>query len=184
MTTWIQTLAKLASAAALTGLAATPAFAQPDSTYFAIEKTNVSINSSNTPSALELNPTGVRLKVGAGLSHAFDLEAQMGFAGEKPDTQFDRFDASYAGVYLKGHIPLGFRSSIFGLGGYSWLELMETVDGTELSDTRSGLSYGFGIETQLSDNIDLSADYMRYSQEDGLPYDDISAVNFGVKVYF
>jgi len=184
MNIWARTLATFTSITALSGIAAAPALADHDSTYFAVERTSVSVNSSGGQTGGELNPTGVRIKLGAGLSHAFDLEAQMGFADEKPGFQFDKFNADYAGVYLKGHIPLGFRSSIFGLGGWSWLELTETVGSQELADDRSGLSYGFGIETRLTDNIDLSADYMRYSQEDGVLYDEISAVNFGVKIYF
>jgi len=183
MTPWIRSLSAAFTLATLSTITAAPAFADHDSTYFSLERTALSIGSSNGSQAGEIDPIGVRLKIGAGISHGFDLEAQFGMASDEPDRQFDEFEASYAGVYLKGYLPVGFRSAVFGLGGFSWMDLTEVVNGRELTDERSGFSYGFGLETQISKNIDLSADYMRYSQEEGL-YDEVSAVNFGVKIYF
>jgi len=188
MSKGLRTLTLAAAVATSTFLAAAPALADHDSTYFSIERTAVSIGTSDGSQSAEIDPVGIRLKVGAGLSHAFDLEAQFGAATAEPDREFEKFGASYAGVYLKGYLPLGFRSAIFGLGGWSWMELSEKLDDrhdslSEYTENRSGFSYGFGIETQLSKNIDLSADYMRYSQEEGT-FDEISAVNFGLKVYF
>ncbi len=177
------TLGALAAVAALSTITVAPALANHDGTYFAIERTAVSIDSSSGVQSEEISPTGIRLKVGTGISHAFDLEAQFGGATDEPAGPFDEFDAAYAGVYLKGYLPLGFRSALFGMGGFSWMELTEIIDDRELSDRRAGFSYGFGLETQISDNIDLSADYMRYTQDEGI-YDEISTINFGVKVYF
>lgn len=177
------TLSAAAGIAALSLLTTPQAFANHDTAYFAIERTALFIDSSSGPQHDEISPTGFRLRMGASLSHAFDVEAQFGGGSDDDTGGFDDFKARYAGAYLKGYLPLGYRSSLFGLGGFSYVELTESIDRIEFNDSRTGFSYGFGLETQITKNVDLSADYMRYSQEDGI-YDEISAVNFGVKIYF
>lgn len=159
-----------------------PAFANHNSTYFALEGTALSVGSSSVQN-LDFSPIGVRLKVGAKLNQVFDIEAQLATTSDDSTSLFDQFDATLGGVYLKGYLPLGYRSSLYGLGGYNWAKFTGVSLDRDLVDRQSGFSYGFGLETQLSINIDLSADFMRYTLEEG-EYDEVSSVNFGVKVYF
>ncbi len=166
----------------LSAALASPAFANHDSTYFALEGTALSVSSS-TAQDVQFSPVGVRLKVGSRLSQAFDLEAQIASTSDDETQVFDQFDATLAGVYLKGYLPLGFRSALYGLGGYNWTKFTGVLADRELVNRQSGFSYGFGMETQLSENIDLSADFIRYTHQEG-EYDEVSSVNFGVKVYF
>jgi len=150
------------------------------SSYFAIEGSSVSVDNNLTD---ELNPRGLRLRLGAQISDGFDIEGHIGFTSDRDVDQLDKFGTSYMGAYLKGYVPLGFNSALFGLAGYTNVELTQTINEQEFSDDRTGFSYGFGMETQLSENVDLTADYMRYLRDEGL-FAEISAVSFGIKVYF
>lgn len=179
----IKTLSLVMATIGLGASLVTPAFANHESTYFALEGTALSVGSSSSPN-LNFEPVGVRFKVGSRLSQAFDIEAQFTASSDDSTSLIDQFDTTIAGVYLKAHLPLGFRSALYGLGGYNWTKLTSIDADREFVDRQSGFSYGFGVETQLSSNIDLSADFMRYSQGDEGEFDEISSINFGVKVYF
>jgi len=148
--------------------------------YFGIEGSSVSIENNLDD---ELNPTGLRLKLGMRLSDVFDIEGHVGFTSDSDNKAFDDFEADYIGAFLKGYIPLGSRSALFALAGFSSVELTQSINGSEFIDDRTGVSWGLGLETQISERIDLTADWMHYLADDGL-FEEITAVNFGLKVYF
>jgi len=171
----------LCAAIVLTAAFTLPAYANHNTTYFSIEGAALNVDSNSLGTSFD--PFGVRVKVGTRLSKAFDVEAQFTTSSDDSNDLLEELDATLAGVYLKGYLPLGFRSSLYALGGYSWARFATLSFDQEIIDRQSGFSYGFGLETQLSKNIDLSADFTSYSQEGGV-YDDVSSVNFGIKVYF
>ena len=73
------------------------------------------------------------------------------------------------------------------IGGLFFLysaKLTRIAGDEELVDRQFGLSYGVGVETPLSSNIDLSADFMRDSQGEEGEFDEISSINYGVEIYF
>ncbi len=148
--------------------------------YIAIEGSSVSVENSNDQ---ELNPFGVRFRLGMRISDAFDIEGHLGFTGDDDTTAFDEFSVGYAGAFLKGYVPVGYNSALFAMGGFTNVELTQTLNGQQFNDDRSGFSYGFGLETRLSERADLTADYMRYVADEGL-FEEISAVSFGIKLYF
>ncbi len=150
--------------------------------YFAIEGTSGTLEVDSSGSS-EIDPGGMRLRLGARIDDTFDLETHFGFLRDNNTDSYDHLDAAFAGVYLKGYLPVGFNSALFALGGMTAVELGQEVGGQRFTDSRSGFSYGFGLETQLSENADLTADYMRYIADDGL-FEHFSAVSFGVKLYF
>lgn len=131
----------------------------------------------------DIEPGGLRIRLGTRIDDTFDMEMHFGFMRDNNTDSFDHLDASFAGVYLKGYLPVGYNSALFALGGMTVLELGQDVSGQRFTDSRGGFSYGFGLETQLSENTDLTADYMRYIADDGL-FDHFSAVSFGIKLYF
>ena len=131
----------------------------------------------------EIRPLGARLRLGTRLARNFDLEAQFGGGTDNDVDLFDRFSAAYIGVYLKGYLPIGRYSALFGLAGASAVELTQRINNSEFRDDRAGFSFGFGLETQLSSRFDLSADFMRYSLDDD-EFSEVSAVNLGLKYYF
>lgn len=131
----------------------------------------------------ELNPRGLRLKLGSRISQGFDIEAHLGSGSDSNSDNFDKFRTTFVGVYLKGYLPVGERSAFFGLVGGAGVELTQTIAGSEFGDDRSGFSYGIGLETQLSQNLDLSGDFMRYSLDDDA-FSAIDAFSLGLKWYF
>ena len=149
-------------------------------TYIAIEGSRLSVDNNVSD---DLEPSGLRFRLGARVSEFFDVEGHFGLTSDDDSPIFDELDATYFGGYLKGYIPVGERSALFGLAGYTRTELTQTVGGSEFSDARTGFSWGFGLETQLTERVDLTADYMQYLSDEGL-FEDISAVNFGLKLYF
>lgn len=149
-------------------------------TYVTIEGTSVTVQDKLDG---ELNPMGLRFRIGTPIGDRLDLEGHFGFGADKRDSAYDDFASTFAGVYLKGYVPIGFNSAFYALGGYSGVTLTQTVNGSDFSDERYGFSYGAGFETKISERVDLTADYMRYVNDDGL-FEDISAVSFGLKFYF
>jgi len=148
--------------------------------YIGIEGTSLSVDENLDG---DLNPKGIRFKLGVPLANNFDIEAQFGYSADTSTRSFEDLSVRYAGAYLKGYLPLGFNSALYGLVGYSNVELTQTVSGNEFTDERFGFSYGAGLETRLSERLDLTADFMRYVQDEGL-FKDISAVSLGLKLYF
>lgn len=148
--------------------------------YVAIEGTSVTVE-DNLDS--ELNPMGLRFRMGMPLGDNLDIEGHFGFGADTRDSAYDEFSTTYGGVYLKGYVPIGFNSAFYALGGFSGVALTQTVNGSEFTDERFGFSYGAGFETKISERADLTADYMRYVRDEGL-FEDISAVSFGLKFYF
>lgn len=150
------------------------------STYFALEGTSVSLHDNSDD---EFNPTGMRFRLGTPIGENLDVEAHVGFGGADLVSEGDTFATAFAGIYLKGYLPLGYNSAFYALGGYSGLSLMQSVGGREFTDEKYGFSYGAGLETKISERTDLTADYIRYVRDEGV-FEDISAVSFGIKFYF
>ena len=163
-----------------TFLGLTAATTASASSYITIDGTSVTVQDNLDG---ELNPMGLRFRLGMPVSENLDIEAHFGFGADTRDSAYDSFGATYAGAYLKGYVPIGFNSAFYALGGYSAVTLTQTVNGADFSDERYGFSYGAGLETKISKRADLTADYMRYVRDDGL-FKDISAVSLGLKFYF
>lgn len=131
----------------------------------------------------DLNPGGVRLRLGMPVAPMIDVELHLGGGSESQTTAADRLTAVYAGAFLKGYLPVGRRSALYALAGVSAVDYTQTLDRRDFSDERSGFSYGFGLETEISPRLDLSADYVHYVSGDG-PFSELSSVNLGIKLYF
>lgn len=148
--------------------------------YVGLDGSSVSVDNDLDD---DLNPRGMRVRLGVRISEVFDIEAHLGGGSDSRTSAFDTFSTTYAGAYLKGYLPLGRQSALFGLAGVSGVEHTQTLNGRDFSDSQGGFSYGFGLETQLTQRLDLSADYMRYTSDEG-PFSEVSAVNLGIKWYF
>lgn len=148
--------------------------------YIGIDGTSLDIENSLDA---DLNPRGFRLRLGVPVASMFDLELHLG-SGEDDETEAaDRFTAVFFGAFVKAYLPLGSQSALFALAGFSGVELNQRIQGSEFTDERSGFSYGFGLETEISRRLDLSADYVSYVRDEG-QFSDISAVSLGIKWYF
>jgi len=148
--------------------------------YIGLDGTSLSIDSALDD---DLNPRGVRLRLGKPIDDVFDVELHLGGGRDSVTPAADRFSATYLGAFLKGHVPLGDRSAVYGLAGFSGVGISQRIGDTEFSDSRGGFSFGFGLETRLSNRIDLTGDFVRYVGEEG-EFAAVSAVNLGIKLYF
>jgi len=149
-------------------------------TYFSVDGSRLTFE---TDADDDLASGGLRFRMGTQLTTLIDVETQIGFSFNNDTQSFDSFGATFFGGYLKGYAPLGKRSAVFGLVGFTALSLTQDIGSSEFSEDRGGFSWGFGMETQLTRNTDLTADFMSYIRDDGL-FENISAVNVGIKLYF
>lgn len=159
---------------------ATSSSVSASSSYITIEGTSVTVQDNLDG---ELNPMGLRFRMGMPIGANLDIEGHFGFGADNRDSAYDEFGATYGGLYLKGYMPIGYNSAFYALGGYSGVSLSQTINDNEFSDERFGFSFGAGFETKISERADITADYMRYVRDEGL-FEDISAVSFGIKFYF
>ncbi len=90
---------------------------------------------------------------GAQFNDYFALEGHLGTGGSDRGADLDHL----AGAYAKGILPVAPNFRLYGLAGFSEVEI---------SDNReSGLSYGAGAEMDIANNVSIGADYMRYLDE-------------------
>jgi len=148
--------------------------------YITVEGTSISVEDNLDG---DLNPLGLRFRIGAPVANFIDLEAHFGFGRDSNTSAFGDFDTSYGGLFLKGHLPLGSRSSFYGLAGIGGVALSQTINGSEFTEERAGFSFGGGFETQISRNAGITADFVSYVRDDGL-FENVSAISLGIKLYF
>ena len=101
-----------------------------------------------------LNPyLAIEGRVGKGLST--DFTALLGGY----DLQID----SLYGGYLKGNIPLSPRASLYGLAGYSAIQLRRDFRGApDQKVTDDGASFAGGLDVYLNRNLLLNAEWGRF----------------------
>ncbi len=163
--------------ALLAAVSASPASAGG---YVAVEGTSITVQDNLDG---ELNPLGLRFRMGMPIGENLDIEGHFGFGGDDRDSSYDEFSSTYGGVYLKGYVPIGYNSAFYAMGGWAGVSLTQTVNDSDFTDERYGFSFGAGFETKISERVDLTADYMSYVRDEGL-FEDVSAVSFGLKFYF
>lgn len=149
-------------------------------TYFSIDGSLLNLR---TEADDDFSPGGIRFRMGSQLSPRFDVEGQLGFSFSDESESFDSIRATYFSGFLKGYIPLGTTSALYGLAGFSAISLTQEIGFSEFTEERGGFSWGFGMETQFTRNVDLTADFVNYINSDGV-FENISAVNVGIKLYF
>ena len=148
--------------------------------YIGIDGTSISLEGENEE---DINPVGVRLRMGMRMNEWLDFEAHFGGGEDDSINSFDELRVVYLGLFLKGYLPIGQRSNLYVLAGGTGVELTQTIGRREFSVERNGFSYGVGLETRLSKYWDLSADYIRYTL-DNESFSEMSAINLGLKWYF
>lgn len=150
--------------------------------FIAIEGSSLTL-SDQTDNSHNLKPAGLRLRLGSAVSNLIDVEGHFGFSFEDDTESGEELQTNYYGIYVKGYLPVGAHSALFALAGMSTVNLKQTIGNRELDDSRSGASYGFGMETRLTEHADLTADYMSYIRDEGR-FEEVSSFNFGIKLYF
>ncbi len=148
--------------------------------YFGLDASAVTLNNKIGE---RIEPGNLRLRLGESIAPYIDIEAQLGLTVDV-DEQFQAdWSADFAALFLKGIFPLGRFSSFYGLAGYSILSITETIGRRDFTDETLGFAYGVGFETLLSEDMDISLDYINYLHDKSV-FDEVSAFTFGFKFYF
>jgi len=130
--------------------------------------------------------TGLELKFGSYISDTVALEGRLTI-GTGNDTisvfgiGVDIELNNALSLFLKGDIPLSPTANLYGLIGFTKGKITASVLGFSVSEDDSGLSYGIGAESKLSDDVYFSGEYVFYLSEDTYDYEGF---NFGIKKLF
>jgi len=124
----------------------------------------------------EAEPTALIARYGQFLNDWFAIEGRIGFGLEDDTLEVGSLDIdleveNIIGVY--GFFQTGSISivSLYGIIGYTRIELEGSAHGVEIDENANGLSYGLGV------NIGpLSIEYMDYIEDH---YYDVTAISLG-----
>lgn len=152
--------------------------------YFGYIGIDGALMSLEEPIGETIEPASLRLRLGGRIAPQLDLEGHFAFTIDSDEKYGAQWSTSIAAAFLKGYLPLGRYSSLYGLGGFSSITVVETVNRVDYYDDDIwGLAYGIGFETVLSERVDLSLDWVQYLHDDEV-YDGLSALSFGFKIYY
>lgn len=166
-------------------IAATSAFAEPGSPYIGASFHLGTYDESNFPKA---NPNGIKIEMGKYLADNVAIESHL-LLGSGSDTITESgidFGVKLKNVlsfFVKGDIPISESANFYGLIGFTKgkLEFSIPAYGLSGSDDDSGLSYGLGIEAEISDNLYFSGEYVYYLSDSDYDY---TGFNFGISKLF
>ncbi|MBS9404554.1 porin family protein [Halomonas sp. TRM85114] len=113
---------------------------------------------------------GLRLNGGVQFNDYFAVEGHLGTGGSDGPADLD----SLAGAYAKGILPMSREFRLYGLLGATEVDVSR-------GGSESDVSYGGGAEFDLTPNLALGADYMRYLDKSDYTFD---ATSVGVKFRF
>lgn len=163
------------SSAVFLGLASATA-ANADS-YVTVDALNWTFDQT-TGTTGKASGTGIRLVYGANLSDNFGWEGHLGFGGSG-DTGTGLGTISndaLAGFFMRGNAVFG-DTSLYGLLGFTSARFSNAVSTT----VGSGVSYGFGVQYNFSDNMGVHADYINYVDNGNW---SATATSFGINFNF
>ena len=112
---------------------------------------------------------GLRLRGGAQFNDYFALEGHLGTGGSDGGAELNHV----AGAYANGIVPIAPEVRLYGLAGFTEVDIN--------SDRETGFSYGAGAEMDISSNVSVGADYMRYLDKSAYDFD---AASVGLKYRF
>lgn len=124
------------------------------------------LNRDNGP---DRDSVGLRLNGGFKFNDYFAVEGHVAGGGSDGPAELD----SLVGAYAKGIVPISQEFRLYGLLG-----------GTEVDlggDSDNGVSYGAGAEFDMSPNLSVGADLMRYLDKSNY---DVDAASVGLRYRF
>ena len=130
--------------------------------------------------------TGLELKFGTYISDAVAFEGRLtrGIGDDTistwgPDVNIELNTA--LSLFLKGDIPLSSTANLYGLIGFTKGKITASSLGFSFSEDESSLSYGIGAESEFSDGVYFSGEYVFYLSDDTYDYEGL---NLGIKKMF
>ena len=131
--------------------------------YLGAIYTAVKVKPDDGPN-IDLGALGIR--GGYYFNKYFSAEGRLGF-GVSDDTEggFKVELDNIIGIYAVGHWPLSDQFQLYGLIGYSRIEITGSDPTGSESDDDGGLSYGVGAEFDMTNNWSLGVEYTSYLQD-------------------
>jgi opacity protein-like surface antigen len=139
------------------------------------------------------SPSAYLIRVGRYFGPAFSIEGRLGRGHEK-DTKFlpeigGGLDISFEldsimGIYGRGQVDLGDLVSVYGILGASEVEAKVGALGfpaVDSTDTKSGFSYGAGLDVHIGKRVLINLEYINYLDKDHYDFD---AIGLGVGFSF
>lgn len=137
------------------------------------------------------NPTALVLRGGNRFSQRFSMEGRIGFGIADDTVSVGGTDVTFEAdrllsILAKGHMPFGEgNSGAYAAVGYTDAKASISYPGYSGSMSESGMSYGFGVEVDVSRGAGLSLEWMSYldGSSDGVGY-ELSTVSLGMHTSF
>lgn len=181
----IQTMTCAAISAALFSTSVFAQTAQSAGTgYVGIQAAQIDIDIDHVPA---FEPIAAIAKLGYNVVDFIAIEGRVGAGltsdsntlwGEEVDVELDML----AGLYAVGRVPLAESNiSLYGVLGYTYIEASEEVLGFSATAYESGVSYGAGLQAQLTPTVSANLEYMSYLDKSDY---DITAIGVGVNYHY
>jgi len=134
----------------------------------------------------KLNPNAIKLEVGKYVAQNVAIEGHLLFGAGSDTITYLGVDVDLKlknaiSVFIKGDLPMSDTANLYGLLGFTKGKLEASVLGTTFSEDDSGLSYGFGAEVGLGNDLYMSGEYILYISESDYDY---TGFNIGISKRF
>jgi len=125
-----------------------------------------------TGDAVDVTPVAARMTLGKNINVNLAVEGVYAFTASKDSVQVQNTNVEIAiagyGVYLKPKFAVANDTEVFGRIGYTSAKLTASAGNVSVSgDTVNSLSYGAGLQTEITKDWYAQADYMVFSKKDG-----------------
>lgn len=126
-------------------------------------------------------------RFGTYFNENFSGELRAGFGIQDDTVNFDLNSSmdlemkNHYGAYIRAGIPVGEVFYPYVIAGYTHGKVEETFLGGSISESESDFSYGLGADFALSNDFDISLEYMDYLDMDGV---EVEGISLGFKARF
>jgi outer membrane autotransporter protein len=133
--------------------------------------------------ATEVSPEAFRLTGGTELNPYLAVEAQAAL-GTQTDVyatngvSYDIKVKSFYSLFVRPQLSISNVASIYGLLGGTYIDVSSSSNNANFASDKGfekSFSYGAGIDFNISQNLRLNADYIRYM-------DNYNAISFGIRI--
>lgn len=155
-----------------------------EGSYFGINISRVEYSEDGISE--DFNPLAIIGKFGYCLHKNFAIEGRLGIGLTDDEKEVYGYDASLEldyliGFYGKGFLDLNEKIQAYGLIGLTRAEGTAEVSGYSNTDDDTDLSYGVGIDFELSNRIYIGLEYVSYLSKSDF---DLNTIALGVTKYF
>lgn len=132
-------------------------------------------------SAGDVKPINVLARLGYDFNENFALVGEANFTLVSDDFAGVDFDVNIFSAFGQVSLPVSDTAKVYGLLGFSNVELEGDVGGLVLTVDDDDTSYGFGVEFGTTEVGAITIDWIQYYDDDGV---DTSGFNLGYKFHF